>query len=69
MTSLARKITNTGTKKNIGRFFSFKMRSLVWYESLNERNYMYLLEIDPDVVSYKTQPFKISYILDDKVRR
>ncbi len=45
------------------------MRSLVWYESLNERNYMYLLEIDPDVVSYKTQPFKISYILDDKVRR
>ncbi len=45
------------------------MGSLVWYESLNERNYMYLLEIDPDVLSYSTQPFKISYILDDKVRR
>ncbi|MDB9323930.1 TnsA endonuclease N-terminal domain-containing protein [Nodularia spumigena] len=30
---------------------------------------MYLLEIDPDVLSYMTQPFKISYILDDKVRR
>ncbi|MBE8968781.1 Tn7 transposase TnsA N-terminal domain-containing protein [Nostocales cyanobacterium LEGE 12452] len=69
MTTLARKITNTGTKKNIGRFFSFKMHSLIWYESLNERNYMYLLEIDPDVLSYSTQPFKISYILDDKVRR
>lgn len=45
------------------------MRSLVWYESLNERNYMYLLEIDPDVLSYSTQPFKISYISDDKVRQ
>ncbi len=69
MTTLARKITNTGTKKNIGKFFSVKMHSLIWYESLNERNYMYLLEIDPDVLSYSTQPFKISYILDDKVRR
>ncbi|MUG92149.1 transposase [Scytonema sp. UIC 10036] len=69
MTTLARKITNTGTKKNIGRFFSFKMRELIWYESLNERDYMYLLEIDPDVLSYSTQPFKISYILDEKVRR
>jgi hypothetical protein len=29
---------------------------------------MYLLEIDPDVISYSTQPFKISYILDKKVR-
>ncbi|GAX45978.1 hypothetical protein NIES4075_69990 [Tolypothrix sp. NIES-4075] len=45
------------------------MHSLIWYESLNERNYMYLLEIDPDVLSYSTQPFKISYILDDQVRR
>ncbi|KYC34797.1 hypothetical protein WA1_49625 [Scytonema hofmannii PCC 7110] len=45
------------------------MRELIWYESLNERDYMYLLEIDPDVLSYSTQPFKISYILDDKVRR
>jgi hypothetical protein len=44
------------------------MRSLIWYESLNERDYMYLLEIDPDVISYSTQPFKISYILDKKVR-
>jgi hypothetical protein len=45
------------------------MRSLIWYESLNERDYMYLLEIDPDVRSYNTQPFKISYILDEKSRR
>ena len=69
MTTLARKITNTGTKKNIGRFFSFKMGELIWYESLNERDYMYLLEIDTDVLSYSTQPFKISYILDEKVHQ
>lgn len=45
------------------------MQSLIWYESLNERDYMYLLEIDPDVVSYSSQPLKISYTLDDQVQR
>ncbi len=62
----ARKITNTKTKKNIGRFFSLKMHSGIWYESLLERDYMYLLEIDPDVLSYCSQPLKIAYKLEDK---
>jgi hypothetical protein len=65
----ARKITNRGSKKNIGKFFSFKMQSLIWYESLNERDYMYLLEIDPDVVSYRSQPLKISYTLNHQLRQ
>ncbi len=45
------------------------MQSLIWYESLNERDYMYLLEIDPDVVSYSSQPLKISYTLNNQIRR
>jgi hypothetical protein len=45
------------------------MQGLIWYESLNERDYMYLLEIDPDVVSYSSQPLKISYTLNNQLRR
>ncbi len=45
------------------------MQSLIWYESLNERDYMYLLEIDPEVVSYRSQPLKISYTLNHQLRR
>jgi len=37
---------------------------MVWWESQIERDYLYLLEIDPDVVSYEEQPLKIRYYLD-----
>lgn len=45
------------------------MQSLIWYESLTERDYMYLLEIDPEVLAYSSQPLKISYKEDGKHRR
>jgi hypothetical protein len=63
---LARDITNTGTLKLIGKFPSLKMGRVVWYESLLERDYMYLLEIDSDVISYREQPGRIYYTLDGK---
>jgi TnsA endonuclease N terminal len=69
MSSPARVITNTGTKKNIGRFFSQKMQTTAVYESLLERDYMYLLEIDPEVKSYSSQPLTISYSIDKLSRR
>ena len=47
----ARKITNRGTKKIIGKFPSLKMNTAIWWESQLERDYIYLLEIDPDVLS------------------
>ncbi len=56
MVNPARKIRNSGTKKNIGLFASHKMRTGIWFEFLIERDYMYLLEIDPDVKSYQSQP-------------
>lgn len=56
-----RKITNIGSKKVIGKFPSMKMNTIIWWESQIERDYIYLLEIDPNVESYKGQPFKIHY--------
>ena len=45
------------------------MNSLIWYESLLERDYMYLLEIDSDVISYSSQSLRIVYRQDGKPRR
>ena len=53
----ARKITNRGSKKVIGKFPSLKMNTTIWWESQLERDYIYLLEIDPDVTAYQGQPF------------
>jgi hypothetical protein len=61
-----RKITNKGTKKCIGQFPSIKVGRNVWYESTIERDYLYLLEFDPDVVRYKEQPFRVKYIYEGK---
>jgi hypothetical protein len=58
-----RRITNGG-RKVIGKFPSIKNGRMVWWESQIERDYLYLLEIDPDVVSYEEQPLKIRYYLD-----
>ncbi len=63
-----RRITNGG-RKVIGKFPSIKTRKMHWYESLLERDFHYLLEIDPDVLSYDTQPLKIEYLLDGKIHK
>ncbi len=65
----ARKITNRGSKKVIGKFPSLKMNTAIWWESQLERDYIYLLEIDPDVLSYQGQPFTIAYSNLDKRRK
>lgn len=38
------------------------MDTIIWWESQIERDYIYLLEIDPRVQLYRGQPFKITYI-------
>ncbi len=65
----ARKITNRGSKKVIGKFPSLKMNTAIWWESQLERDYIYLLEIDPDVISYQGQPFTLAYNTLDKRRK
>lgn len=63
-----RKITNKGVKKVIGKFPSLKMQRIICWESQIERDYIYLLEFDPAVISYAEQPLRISYYLDSKER-
>jgi hypothetical protein len=58
-----------GNRKVIGKFPSLKMNTVIWWESQLERDYIYLLEIDPEVLSYGEQPFTISYTDKGKPRR
>lgn len=62
----SRKITNTGTLKNIGKFPSLKNGKLVWFESHLERDFIYLTEFDKETIQYREQPFKVQYLLDRK---
>ena len=57
---------NSGTLKNIGKFPSLKNRATVWFESHLERDFIYLIEFDKNVIKYQEQPFKIKYYLDGK---
>lgn len=61
-----RKITNRGSKKNIGKFPSLKMGRTIKWESLIERDMIYLLEYDREVMTYEEQPDRIYYVLDGK---
>lgn len=42
------------------------MNTTIWWESQIERDYIYLLEIDPSVLCYRGQPFRISYSNNNK---
>lgn len=48
-------------KQNAGHFISCKMQTSVWYESVLQRDFMYWLEFDPDVVSYSTSTEPLKY--------
>lgn len=61
-----RKIPRYGAQKNIGKFFSLKTGLVVWYESLLERDEMYLLDFDPFVTFWREQPLRIRYVLNGK---
>lgn len=60
-----RKVTNKGSNKRphfIGSFPSRKNPNAEWitqWESLNERLFYYLLELDPHTVRYYTQPVEV----------
>ena len=53
----------------IGKFPSIKNGRMVWWESQLERDFLYLLEIDPDVISYEAQPLKMEYFMEGKIHR
>lgn len=53
----------------IGKFPSVKLKRMVGYESLIERDLVYLLDFDPAVATYQEQPMTISYQDGGKRRR
>jgi len=56
-----------GVNKFIGKFPSFRLNLLLWFESILERDFLYLLEFDHfDVVSFHDQPCRIQYRLNGK---
>jgi hypothetical protein len=59
---MMRNIRNkTGFKKTVGKFPSLKMGRTVKWESQIERDFLYLLEFDPDVLLFHEQPVEILY--------
>jgi len=53
----------------IGKFPSIKMKRMVGYQSLIERDFIYLLDFDPAVTTYSEQPLTIHYEAENKARR
>jgi hypothetical protein len=60
-----RKVSNRGGNI-IGRFPSIKMGRMIAFESLLERDFIYLLDHDPAVDWFEEQPLRIEYLYDGK---
>lgn len=60
---VVRRITNRGGRKQVGKFASLKNGQIVMWESLLERDFMYWLEFDRNVISYEGQPLKARFVL------
>jgi hypothetical protein len=60
-----RKVSNHGGNV-IGRFPSAKMGRMIAFESLLERDFIYLLEYDPTVEWFEEQPLSIEYLHEAK---
>lgn len=50
------------TTRFIGKFPSVKLNRIVLWRSQLERDYLYLLEFDPDVLYYQERPFQIDSV-------
>jgi hypothetical protein len=61
-----RKVSNRGGNI-IGRFPSLKLGRMIDFESLIERDFIYLLDFEQDVTSFTEQPLTIAYEYEDKV--
>jgi hypothetical protein len=56
-------------RKLVGKFAGFRGdHEVTDFESLLEMDYLYLLAFDPDVLAVKSQPIKVEYFLDNRVR-
>ena len=55
-----------GYKQTVGNFSSCKMGTSVSYSSLLQKDFMYWLEFDPDVLSYSTPAISFDYYHNGK---
>jgi len=62
-----RNVTNRGGNV-IGRFPSLKMQRMIAFESLLERDFIYLLDYDANVTWFEEQPLTIEYQHEGKTR-
>jgi hypothetical protein len=53
----------------VGKFPSLKLGRMVGYQSLIERDFIYLLDFDATVTTYAEQPFSLHYKDGSKQRR
>jgi hypothetical protein len=60
-----RRVSNRGGNV-IGKFPSIKMGRMIAFESLLERDFIYLLDFDPAVKWFEEQPLTIEYASDDQ---
>lgn len=66
--SRARKVVTRSRARATGKFPSAKMKRMIQWESIPERNAFRLLEADPKVVAYREQPCEIRYEMDGELR-
>jgi hypothetical protein len=59
-----RKVVKRSNARSTGKYPSWKMGRMLQWESRNELNAFFLLDSDPDVMSFNEQPCKITYDLD-----
>ena len=57
--------SNRYDRNVVGKFPSLKLRRMVCYESRLEREQIYLMEYDLEVVYYEEQPLLIEYLWED----
>ena len=62
-----RKVSNRG-KNIIGKFPSIKMRRMIAFESLIERDFLYLIDYDKEVDWFEEQPLTIEYQYEGEIR-
>lgn len=66
--SRARRVITRGPTGNVGKFPSMKMGRSIHWESKLERDRFRQLEFERDVISYREQPFSVSFRLGGKRR-
>jgi len=64
---VVRKVSGRGGNM-IGRFPSLKMGRMIAFESLIEQDYLFLLDFEPDVLTFTEQPVQIEYFWEGKER-